>query len=55
MKFFSVFELSFNLCLTNLSNVFWLYVEKKLVLSREKSHFTREEGIMLGYNINKSG
>ena len=55
MDDFSVFGISFDECLTNLEKVLKICVQNNLVLSREKSHFMVQEGIVLGHLINKEG
>ena len=51
MDDFSVFGISFDNCLTNLSQVLQHCEETNLVLNWEKCHFMVQEGIVLGHKI----
>ena len=55
MDDFSVFAFSFDKCLHNLSLVLKHCKETNLILSREKSHFMVQEGIVLGHIVSKRG
>ncbi|GJV93507.1 reverse transcriptase domain-containing protein [Tanacetum coccineum] len=55
MDDFSVFEDSFDSCLSNLEKMLKRYEDTNLVLNWEKCHFMCREGIMLGHKISKSG
>ncbi|GKB87090.1 reverse transcriptase domain-containing protein [Tanacetum coccineum] len=55
MDDFSVFEDSFDSCLSNLEKMLKRYEDTNLVLNWEKCHFMCREGIMLGHKILKSG
>ena len=55
MDDFSVFRDSFNDCLHHLSLVLDRCVEKRLVLSWEKSHFMVKSGIVLGHVVSTNG
>ncbi|GKA36647.1 reverse transcriptase domain-containing protein [Tanacetum coccineum] len=52
---FSVFEDSFDSCLSNLEKMLKRCEDKNLVLNWEKCHFMCREGIILGHKISKSG
>ena len=51
MDDFSVFSLSFDACLEHLTQILDVCVNKRLVLSWEKSHFMVREGIVLGHLV----
>ena len=51
----SIFGSSFDVCLANLSIVLIRCEEVNLVLSREKSRFIVQEGIVLGHKVSKKG
>ncbi|GKB56069.1 reverse transcriptase domain-containing protein [Tanacetum coccineum] len=55
MDDFSVFENSFDSCITNLSKMLARCEETNLVLNWKKCHFMVKEGIVLGHKISKSG
>ena len=55
MDVFSVFDPSFDCCLTNLELVLKRCEEKKLVLNWEKCHFMVQKGIVLGHKISTRG
>ena len=55
MDDFSIFDISFNECLANLSTVLKICEEVNLVLSWEKSHFMVQEGIVLGHRMSEKG
>ncbi|CAA7394462.1 unnamed protein product [Spirodela intermedia] len=55
MDDFSVFGESFDECLNHLQHVLEKCIEKKLVLSWEKSHFMVKEGVVLGHIVSKMG
>ena len=55
MDDFSVYECSFDNCLTNLKVVLQSCKEKNLVLNWEKCHFMVQEAIMLGHLISSKG
>ncbi|CAB1184497.1 unnamed protein product [Spirodela intermedia] len=52
---FSVFGKSFDECLNHLQHVLEKCIEKKLVLSWEKSHFMVREGVVLGHIVSERG
>ncbi|GJY47555.1 reverse transcriptase domain-containing protein [Tanacetum coccineum] len=55
MDDFSVFEDSFDSCLSNLEKMLKRCEDTNLVLNWEKCHFMCREGIVLGHKISKSG
>ena len=55
MDDFSVFGNNFESCLAHLTKILEVYVRKRLVLSREKSHFMVREGVVLGHIISGKG
>nr|GEX08376.1 reverse transcriptase domain-containing protein [Tanacetum cinerariifolium]GEX76804.1 reverse transcriptase domain-containing protein [Tanacetum cinerariifolium] len=55
MEDFSVFEDSFQACLSHLEKMFKRYEDTNLCLNSEKSHFMVKEGIVLGHKIPKEG
>ena len=55
MDVFSVFDPSFDCCLTNLELVLKRCEEKNLVLNWEKCHFMVQKGIVLGHKISTRG
>ncbi|CAA6672784.1 unnamed protein product [Spirodela intermedia] len=55
MDDFSVFGESFDECLNHLQHVLEKCIEKKLVLSLEKSHFMVREGVALGHIVSERG
>ncbi|GJR97100.1 reverse transcriptase domain-containing protein [Tanacetum coccineum] len=55
MDDFSVFEDSFDSCLSNLEKMLKRCEDTNLVLNWEKCHFMCKEGIVLGHKILKSG
>ena len=55
MDDFSVFGPSFDMCLTNLSQVLQRCEETNLVLNWEKCHFMVQEGVVLGHKISSRG
>ena len=55
MDDFSIFDPSFDMCLTNLSQVLQRCEETNLVLNWEKYHFMVQEGIVLGHKISSWG
>jgi len=55
MDDFSVYDFSFDNCLSNLSKVFKRCKETDLVLNWEKCHFMIQEGIVLGYLVSHRG
>ena len=55
MDDFSVFGDSFKTCLDNLTRILERCIEKRLILSWEKSHFMVKEGIVLGHIVSKRG
>ncbi|CAA7401842.1 unnamed protein product [Spirodela intermedia] len=55
MDDFFVFGESFDECLNHLQHVLEKCIEKKLVLSWEKSHFMVKEGVVLGYIVSEKG
>ena len=55
MDDFSVFGSSFDECIHNPFLLLIRYKETNLILSWEKSHFTVQEGIVLGYIVSKRG
>ena len=55
MDDFSVFDPSFDMCLTNLSQVLQRCEETNLVLNWEKCHFMVQEGVVLGHKISSRG
>ncbi|CAA6674599.1 unnamed protein product [Spirodela intermedia] len=52
---FSIFGESFDECLNHLQHVIEKCIEKKLVLSWEKSHFMVREGVVLGHIVSENG
>ena len=55
MDDFSVYETSFDDCLSNLDRVLQRCEETILVLNWEKCHFMVNEGIVLGHKISERG
>ena len=55
MDDFSVFGITFDDCLQNLSKVLKRCIETNLVLSWEKSHFMVQKGIVLGHIVSSRG
>ena len=55
MDDFSIFGPSFDMCLTNLSQVLQRCEETNLVLNWEKCHFMVQEGVVLGHKISSRG
>nr|GEV42298.1 reverse transcriptase domain-containing protein [Tanacetum cinerariifolium] len=55
MDDFSVFENSFQSCLSHLEKMLKRCEDTNLCLNWEKSHFMVKEGIVLGHNISKQG
>ncbi|CAA7393090.1 unnamed protein product [Spirodela intermedia] len=55
MDDFSIFGESFDECLNHLQHVLEKCIEKKLVLSWEKSHFMVREGVVLGHIVSERG
>ncbi|GJY07278.1 putative nucleotidyltransferase, ribonuclease H [Tanacetum coccineum] len=55
MDDFSVFESSFDHCLSNLDKMLTRCEETNLVLNWEKCHFMVKEGIVLGHKISRAG
>ena len=55
MDDFSVYETSFDDCLSNLDRVVQRCEETNLVLNWEKCHFIVNEGIVLGHKISERG
>nr|GEV35966.1 reverse transcriptase domain-containing protein [Tanacetum cinerariifolium] len=55
MDDFSVFENSFQSCLSHLDQMLKRYEDTNLCLNWEKSHFMVKEGIVLGHKISKQG
>ena len=55
MDDFSVYGVSFDNCLTNLSKVLKRCIEVNLVLNWEKCHFMVQEGIVLGHMVSAKG
>ena len=55
MDDFSIFGDSFDTYLDNLTRILERCIEKRLILSWEKSHFMVKEGIVLGHIVSKRG
>ncbi|CAM8987397.1 unnamed protein product [Rhodiola kirilowii] len=55
MDDFSVYDSSFDSCLSNLSDVLRRCVDTNLVLNWEKCHFMVQEGIVLGHMVSHRG
>jgi len=55
MDDFSIFDSSFDLCLSNLEIVLKRCVKTNLILNWEKCHFMVTEGIFLGHKISSKG
>nr|GEY70580.1 reverse transcriptase domain-containing protein [Tanacetum cinerariifolium] len=55
MDYFSVFENSFQSCLSHLEKMLKRCEDTNLCLTWEKSHFMVKEGIVLGHKISKKG
>nr|GEY21864.1 reverse transcriptase domain-containing protein [Tanacetum cinerariifolium] len=55
MDDFSVFENSFQSCLSHLERILKRCEDTNLCLNWEKSHFMVKEGIVIGHNISKQG
>jgi hypothetical protein len=55
MDDFSVYETTFDECLTNLTKVLKRCVEVNLVLNWEKCHFMVQQGVVLGHIISEKG
>nr|GEV31886.1 reverse transcriptase domain-containing protein [Tanacetum cinerariifolium] len=55
MDDFSVFENSFQTCLSHLEKMLKRYEDTNLCLNWEKSHFMVKEGTVLGHKISKQG
>nr|GFD37509.1 reverse transcriptase domain-containing protein [Tanacetum cinerariifolium] len=55
MDDFSVFENSFQSCLSHLEKMFKRCEDTHLCLNGEKSHFMVKEGIVIGHKISKEG
>ncbi|GJY83778.1 reverse transcriptase domain-containing protein [Tanacetum coccineum] len=55
MDDFSVFESSFDHCLSNLDKMLTRFEETSLVLNWENCHFMVKEGIVLGHKISRAG
>ena len=55
MDVFSVYETSFDDCLSNLDRFLQICEQTNLVLNWEKCHFMVNEGIVLGHKISKRG
>ncbi|MCI54248.1 reverse transcriptase, partial [Trifolium medium] len=55
MDDFSVFDKSFDSCLSNLNAVLKRCISTNLVLNWEKCHFLVTEGIVLGHKISSHG
>ncbi|KAI3743725.1 hypothetical protein L1987_56790 [Smallanthus sonchifolius] len=55
MDDFSIFGMSFEKCLDQLTKVLKRCVERNLVLSWEKSHFMVREGVVLGHVVSERG
>ena len=55
MDDFLIFGPSFDMCLTNLSQVLQHCEETNLVLNWEKYHFMVQEGVVLGHKISSRG
>ena len=55
MDYFSVYETSFDDCLSNLDRVLQRCEQTILVLNGEKCHFMVNEGIVLGHKISERG
>ena len=55
MDDFSVFGVTFDDCLNNLTNVLERCIESSLTLSWEKSHFMVTSGIVLGHVVSRKG
>nr|GEW41367.1 reverse transcriptase domain-containing protein [Tanacetum cinerariifolium] len=55
MDDFSIFENSFQSCLSHLEKMLKRCEDTNLCLNWEKSHFMVKEGIVLGHNISKQG
>jgi len=51
----SVYEVTFDLCLDNLTKVLHRYEEVNLVLNRKKCHFMVQEVIVLGHMVSQRG
>ena len=52
---FSIFGDDFDNCLAHLTKILEVCVKKRLVLSREKSHFMVREGIVLEHLVSGKG
>ncbi|KAL3513290.1 hypothetical protein ACH5RR_026007 [Cinchona calisaya] len=55
MDDFSVFGVSFDDCLANLSNVLKRYLKTNLFFNWKKCHFMVTEGIVLGHKVSSKG
>lgn len=55
MDDFSIFKISFDHCLFNLSLMLARCKEKNLVLNSEKCHFMVKEGVVLGHRASHKG
>nr|GEU98719.1 reverse transcriptase domain-containing protein [Tanacetum cinerariifolium] len=55
MDDFSVFENSFQTCLSHLEKMLKRYEDTNLCLNSKKSHFMVKEGVVLGHKISKEG
>ena len=55
MDNFSIFGKDFESCLAHLTKILEVCVTKRLVLSREKSHFMVREGVVLGHLVSGKG
>ena len=55
MDDFSVFGNDFESCLAHLTKILEVCVRKRLVLSREKSHFMVRKGVVLGHIVSGKG
>jgi RNase H-like domain found in reverse transcriptase/Reverse transcriptase (RNA-dependent DNA polymerase) len=55
MDDFSVYETTFDECLTNLTKVLKQCVEVNMVLNYEKCHFMVQQGVVLGHIISEKG
>lgn len=55
MDDFSMFDNSYDVCLSNLENVMRKCEETNLVLNWEKFHFMVTEGIVSGHKTSKAG
>ena len=55
MDDFCIFGDDFDSCLAHLTKILEVYINKRLVLSWEKSHFMVREGVVLGHLVSGKG